>query len=260
MSEGARAAAFLRELYHRRADRVEEREWGALVVTPSLPRVWDANAAIVERWPGAPGELHELLDAEQAALRFGHRRTAILDEQLAERVWPAFAEPDWTFRSRYLVMAQRRPPGRRPDPAAPVEEVDLDAFAAVQRQLAREQPWGSDEEVVRQLGELARRVESVVATRAFAAVVAGEPVATACLYLDGPVAQVEDVATLPAHRGRGLARAVVWRAVEEARRAGAKLVFLVADEADWPKELYRSLGFETVGVEHLAGRPEAPQA
>jgi ribosomal protein S18 acetylase RimI-like enzyme len=67
------------------------------------------------------------------------------------------------------------------------------------------------------------------------------------LYLRGGDAQVEDVGTLPEHRGRGYASAVVLAAVEEARRAGAELIFLFADAEDWPKELYRRLGFDELG-------------
>jgi hypothetical protein len=37
------------------------------------------------------------------------------------------------------------------------------------------------------------------------------------------------------------------RAVEEALAAGHELVFLVADDDDWPKDLYARLGFETIG-------------
>jgi ribosomal protein S18 acetylase RimI-like enzyme len=53
--------------------------------------------------------------------------------------------------------------------------------------------------------------------------------------------------TLGRFRGRGLAKAVVSHAVNEARSAGHSLVFLVADDEDWPKELYRRLGFEPRG-------------
>ena len=33
----------------------------------------------------------------------------------------------------------------------------------------------------------------------------------------------------------------------EARRAGAGLVFLLAEEDDWPKALYAKLGFDQIG-------------
>ena len=63
----------------------------------------------------------------------------------------------------------------------------------------------------------------------------------------GGTAQIEDVATLESHRGRGFASAVVLRAAAEARLAGADLIFLVADDEDWPKHLYRRLGFHRLG-------------
>jgi ribosomal protein S18 acetylase RimI-like enzyme len=72
-------------------------------------------------------------------------------------------------------------------------------------------------------------------------------VSYADLYLRGSDAQIEDVGTLPEHRGRGYASAVVVAAAEAARRAGADLVFLFADAEDWPKELYRRLGFDELG-------------
>jgi hypothetical protein len=40
---------------------------------------------------------------------------------------------------------------------------------------------------------------------------------------------------------------VVGRILREARSAGAETVFLIADDADWPKDLYRKLGFDPVG-------------
>jgi ribosomal protein S18 acetylase RimI-like enzyme len=152
-------------------------------------------------------------------------------------------------------MAHRRPPDGEAARAAEVEETDLAGFARVSEATIREQGYGSDPALVVQLLELARRVADVVPARVFAALDDGLPVAVACLYQEGPVAQVEDVATLPEHRGRGLARAVVSRCVAEARSAGAELVFLVADDDDWPKALYAKLGFEAVAAEHMAGRP-----
>ena len=52
--------------------------------------------------------------------------------------------------------------------------------------------------------------------------------------------------TLERFRGRGLAKSVVARALEESQHAH-EFTFLVASADDWPKELYRKLGFETAG-------------
>jgi hypothetical protein len=46
--------------------------------------------------------------------------------------------------------------------------------------------------------------------------------------------------------GQGYARAVVTAAAEAA--TGADLVFLVASATDWPRQLYRKLGFDAVGT------------
>ena len=84
----------------------------------------------------------------------------------------------------------------------------------------------------------------------------GRPVSTGQLHSDVRVAEVDDVATLEPYRGRGYASAVVLRAVEEALAAGNELVFLVADDEDWPKQLYGRLGFEPIGCTwHLLRTP-----
>jgi predicted GNAT family acetyltransferase len=70
--------------------------------------------------------------------------------------------------------------------------------------------------------ELDRRIEAAVPTRSFGVRSGGATVAYASLYLDGEVAEIEDVATRESHRGRGYATAVVLRAVTEAPAAGAK--------------------------------------
>jgi hypothetical protein len=39
----------------------------------------------------------------------------------------------------------------------------------------------------------------------------------------------------------------VLAALDASRRAGHELTFLWADEDDWPRELYRKLGFAVIG-------------
>jgi len=75
----------------------------------------------------------------------------------------------------------------------------------------------------------------------------GQLVTISKLRGDGVIAQVEDVYTTPEARGRGFGRAVVTRAVELARDAGHKLIFINADDNDWPKELYARIGFRPLG-------------
>ena len=50
---------------------------------------------------------------------------------------------------------------------------------------------------------------------------------------------------MTAYRGRGLGRAIVQHALEEARR-DHDVVFLDALADDWPRRLYAKLGFGAV--------------
>jgi GNAT superfamily N-acetyltransferase len=114
------------------------------------------------------------------------------------------------------------------------------------------------ERVLAQLGEFARREWSARPTRAF---VAGDGQAMCKLWSDGTIAQVEDVYTAPEARGAGHARALVTRAIQEARSEPHELVFIVADADDTPKELYARLGFDPlVTVTRVVRERSEPQA
>ncbi|MBX3471669.1 MAG: GNAT family N-acetyltransferase [Planctomycetes bacterium] len=236
MSDYARCMAFLR-----RGDLGGAREApspvGVGVVDEALALRHDSNYLLVERPDATPADVA----AELA--RLGLPMALVPDHVQGERL--AAALPGWGVH-RGLVMVHRRPPDR-PAPAAVVREVDVEDLRAARGALLTEQPWATDA-VIAQLLDAKAAIARRVALRAFAALVDGALASYTDLYLADGVAQVEDVATLPSHRGRGLARAVVLRAVDEARAAGAGLVFLVAAEDDWPKALYRRLGFDEVGV------------
>jgi predicted GNAT family acetyltransferase len=77
------------------------------------------------------------------------------------------------------------------------------------------------------------------------------------LFSDGRVGQVEHVYTIPQARGRGYARALVSHAAAEAWKAEHELSFIVADDNNWPKKLYRRIGFEPLGRTWLLHLPAA---
>ncbi len=166
------------------------------------------------------------------------------DARAGERLVPGFERLGWGVH-RGLVMAHRRWPEQTPDLSL-VREVDEAALRPPRRAQLAGEPWARPA-VVEQLLEAKLAIARAVEARFFAVLADGRVVSYADLYRDGRTAQVEDVATLEAHRGRGYASAVVLRAVEAARHAGCDLVFLVADADDWPKELYRRLGFDDLG-------------
>jgi predicted GNAT family acetyltransferase len=125
-------------------------------------------------------------------------------------------------------------------------EVDEATLRAVEAQTMREAPLTSDPDVAAELLRCHGRSARAAATRWFVGVDDGVDACHATLYSDGRVAQIEEVATLEAHRNRGLARATVGAATAAALESRHELVFIVASDDDWPKELYAKHGFEPI--------------
>jgi ribosomal protein S18 acetylase RimI-like enzyme len=174
------------------------------------------------------------------------------DEELGRKLEPAFLASGWG-RQRHVFMAHHREPTKEVDPST-VSEVDEAALRPGRTIAICSYPWGSPE-LARELLDAKVLLGDRAETRFFGVEVNGEIVAWSDLYLAQGMAQVEDVATLEEHRGHGYASAIVLRAVREAQAAGADLIFLVADDEDWPKELYERLGFDIVGRSYKFIRP-----
>jgi len=166
----------------------------------------------------------------------------VLDDRGGERLEPAFAERGYTVEQN-VTMVHRRAADREPHLA--VEEVPFADVKPLIHEMYRREPRMSDDNV-RLFTDQHGKYELVIGARFFVVRLDGELAGDCELYVDGLDAQVENVGTLEEFRGRGIARAVVLRAVEEAREVGARRVFIVADGEDWPKDLYGRLGFERV--------------
>lgn len=217
--------------------RVEETPSGRAVFTDELPHRLDGNYLWVDRYAD-PEEL--VAEAEQ------HERRLIFvpDPEIGDRLTPWFRQEGWRV-DRHVVMAQLREPERQADLGL-VRELREEDLRPARRRVLSGHRWAT-EEVLAQIFAAKRLIGERVRARFFGVELGGEVVSYADLYQDGAEAQVEDVGTLPDHRDRGYASAVVLAAIASARRDGAEFVFLVADANDWPKELYGRLGFDTVG-------------
>jgi len=246
MGELERALDFLGLADHG-GTRREAFAYGTAVFDERVPRRWDSNYLLVEQVPDGVGAKELAAEAErvQGAAGLAHRKLELRDEAAGERLEPQFRALGWTV-NRHLLMALRREPDREPDRSR-VREVDAAALRDVRAKQIHGYAWGADPEVVEQLYEAKLFLSRVVDARFFAVVIDEQPVSWTDLYVADGIAQIEDVGTLEDHRGRGYASAVVLHAADEARTAGAELVFLVADDEDWPKELYRKLGFDELG-------------
>ena len=250
-----RCLRFELELDRRAAERIEETDWGAVFLSPSIPLVWDANWILVERPGLAAAEIAALADEAIGGAGMKHRTALVRDLDEGARLTPDFENLGWQVE-RTLYMIWRGQPQRAN--GAPVEERPHAGLEPLRRELIRGGlPIISTEETIEQLMEWDRRLGEVGGDRWFSAP-AGEPASCCRLLAGGGIGQVEDVGTLADSRQRGLARAVTLAAARASREDGNELTFLSALADDWPRLMYERLGFEPTGTAHgFRRRPDA---
>jgi GNAT superfamily N-acetyltransferase len=248
-----RALAFIRELSLASAGHVGPFRFGTVVSDPTRPAIWDRNFVFLEgsAAEAEPTEVAAEVDRVQASVR--HRRAVVHDEVAAIRLAPGFRDLGWSV-SRYLVMVlEGEPPAPRHD-VVTVTDAELEPSL---REFIRHEDAPKSKQDEDQLVSLHAPIRSVVDVRVFAHQETGSPVSWCELYSEGSTGQVEDVITLPEHRGHGYASAVVAAASHASLAAGHDLTFLVVNEVDGPRALYERLGFGAFGREHAFFRPPA---
>ncbi|HEU5105594.1 MAG TPA: GNAT family N-acetyltransferase [Solirubrobacterales bacterium] len=239
-------------LDRRSNEEVVDYEWGQAFLSPALPLAWDANWALIERAGMTPSQV--VAAAEESLGAYAHRALAIRDEGDGERLAPEIEGlPGWEVeRNLYMLLRE----GAEAEASADALETPLAGCEDLRRELIRaEFPADTDnlDETADQLLEMGRRTGEAGGDRWFVAP-AANPAAACCLLSAGDIGQVEDVGTLAAARGQGLAKAVIRAAIAASREAGHRQTFIVADAEDWPRLLYKKLGFEPCGVLHVFRR------
>lgn len=237
------AWAFEIRLQDRCATRVEPFDYGSALFRPDLPRVYDENFLRLERGFEEldARDLAVVADRLQGGAGLTHRKAVVPDETAGERLTKGFSRLRWR-RSVLLTMGHNG--NLVPEPEHEVVEPDQQALTNA-RVRAFADDLGSG--AAGQVAEHLELVASVVPSRAFAVVLDGEPVSWCVLYSEDGVGQIDDVVTAMPHRRRGYARSVVQAAVRASQAAGNDFTFLVADDDDWPKEMYARIGFEPLG-------------
>jgi ribosomal protein S18 acetylase RimI-like enzyme len=208
----------------------------------SLPQVYDANHLVVlehgftmsveevgaaadEIQAGLPNRIVEFVEcSESATLAAAFRAAGWLDEPLG-------------------VMVRHREPDRGVDTSA-VRVVDAISMRPARAASLSDEAWATPD-AVDQVREKQERVARRVPTTHLA-VIDDRMVVSYCeVYRLDDIAQIESVATVPDHRRRGHARAVVTRALELTE--DARMTFLCMDPDDWPQQLYARLGLDDIG-------------
>jgi GNAT superfamily N-acetyltransferase len=233
--------AFLHANLAETADELRPIEAGCVVSSPSLPAVWSINQVRVAL-PLGFESLVELADQKLEGCRY--LQIVVENQETGPAVEEAFRAASWKV-DREVLMILSAPPDRATDTSMVIDAGEDEVLDVMRR-------WYGEDELDRaalaQLAEFSRREARACGDRLLGVRSSeGHLVAISKLRGDGSIAQVEDVYTVPEARGRGFGRAVVTRAVELAREAGHELIFIIADDNDWPKELYGRIGFRPIG-------------
>ncbi len=248
-----RADAFTRGIQDRTSTRVEPFRWGRAMFNDDIPQRYYSNFVRIET-SLAGVEVAELAREVDLALEgCRHRLLQVEDEADGSRIAMGLAELGYTAEHS-AMLALRRPPDRPGSPEA-AEELTFEQARPFLLEVYRRELADADEATVGRFADFRRTVQRTTNGRFFAGRVEGRVAGLCELYLVDGVAQVEHVDTLAEFRGRGTARAVILRAVSEARGTVADLVLIEADLDDWPRELYQRLGFDEIGRSWAFTRP-----
>ena len=239
--------AFEGRLLRRVSTRVVPFQWGTAYLDDDLPQRYYSNFLRTERdLTGVSAD--DLIAAADEILgddRYEHRLVIVRDEAAAERLGAGFAAAGFS-REPEVVQMLRRDPDR---PGA--IDVDVMSFADARELIL--QTHLEDERLPDAMAgpftDARAQYERAIGAQFFVARIDGEQAGLCELYVDGEDAQVENVGTILRFRNRGVARSVVLAACEAAKAAGASRIFILADDEDWPKQLYQRLGFDRLATD-----------
>jgi ribosomal protein S18 acetylase RimI-like enzyme len=208
----------------------------------SLPQVYDANRLVVleHGFTMSMEEVSAAADEIQAGLP--NRIVEFVACVESAPLVAAFRAAGW-LEEPLGVMVRHREPDRRVDTAS-VRVVDAASMRPARDASLSDEPWATPDAVA-QVREKQERVARRVPTTHLAAMDGGMVVSYCEVYWMDDIAQIESVATVPDHRRRGHARAVVTRALD--LTADRRMTFLCMDPDDWPQQLYARLGFDDIG-------------
>ncbi len=238
-----RIVGFCRDLDERCSERIFSSFLATALLCESLPLVYDRNFLRVEDAAAEANELAALADRIFGTAGMAHRKVVADSAEIGERLLPQFESMGWKVeRALAMVHSGSVEQERLPLVAEVTGEEMLPFWEEENRESHPE-----SEELIRQLTKQNLLIERSIDCQYFARRLDGRVVSGCQLYSRGGTAQIETVGTLREYRNRGLASSVVRRAAWEAFASGHDLVWLMADENDWPKALYAKLGFSPIG-------------
>jgi len=246
------------EIYRAASERVADHDWGAAILNPSLPLVWDASLVVITK-PGIDAtEVAEIAGEVLDGAGMSHRTVLSGSDGVGRDLAPGLERLGWEIE-RAIYMVWSGEPDHEPNAtASEVRHAEIEDLRS--RLIRSDLPMATPQkrETVEQLLEWDRRVGTAAGDRWFVADDDHGNHASTCRLLvrEGrSLGQVEDVGTLLEARERGLARAVTLTAARASVANGHEVTFLGALADDWPQVMYARLGFTEVGSNWTFRRP-----
>jgi ribosomal protein S18 acetylase RimI-like enzyme len=236
------------------ADEVRPVGPGWVARTHALPTVWTLNQLRICE-PVEFTAAVALADEHQGGLPYRH---IVVDHDVAgQDLEAAFVADGWRAEREVLMALAERPDA--PDVQNTISMLtETQALALTRRWMAEDHP-GISADSLDQLDEYARREGRRWNERRFGILDDdGVAVAVTKLRTDPMTAWVEDVYTAPEARRRGYARLLVTHASALGAAANPELTFIVADDNDWPKDLYARIGFRPIARTRTFHRDDRP--
>jgi ribosomal protein S18 acetylase RimI-like enzyme len=236
VSTSARARAWRHACHAAVCDSIEPWAHGTVVRASHYPTYYDFNVVRVEQEPGI-GVAELAAFADEALAGLDHRRLDFEALEAGESRRRELTAGGWKA-TRLLWMRHERPlPAGGPE--VEVEEVPYEAVEELRLAWHLEDFEGTEYE---RFSIAAREVAMTRRVLVLAVLECGRPIGFAQLERAGDGAEVTQVFVHPAHRGRGQGTALTRAAILGA--GDVEDLWIVADDEDRPKELYRRLGFE----------------
>ncbi len=256
-----RAALDFQRSWVETGGEVRRTEYGAIVRDLRHPSIFSANLAWVVRAPrgGIEAILSDLEAAfEGTAVR--HRNVIFEDAQAAFEAQEAFAAHGFRALGE-LTMARVGLPACITNPDLAVRSVGRDApeddYRRMRLRLFEGLGYSPDE--ARQLYAVARERGAALGQTDYVGYVQGAPAAIISLWPRGRFGWIQDVATMPEFRGRGVARTMLFDISKRALSEGCEYTLLFTDLFDSPQAMYKSLGYVPVGeVRSFLKAPPSP--
>lgn len=230
---------------------VRETTWGAVVTDGRFPAIWDANYAridVSQARPTAADIEAELLPA-LARVGCGTMHVVSFHPDVSTRLLAELSSRGHRL-GWDVVMEMDQPPSDAPL-SEQIEELPDEAgsWARVEESLGMFGTAVSSPGAIDQLRTIERQVLTPGGKRWFGIRGGdGRVVSLAALLVLEGVGYVDNVATFPEARGRGLASAIIEHLARQAFDRGASVACLLVDP-DSPDvvRLYRRLGFRETG-------------